>query len=68
MDFDEAKRVIDRILQLHKPELQVRLNGDMKAVCSHCRGDVAELGNEEGGRVLMPCPTTRIVRAAAQRP
>lgn len=56
MDLDEAKRVIDRVLQLHKPE-----EYGVLAVCAHCR-------HEDGGRVVMPCRTAQVVKASKARP
>lgn len=61
MELAEAQRVIDRVLQLHKSEPYMVPSMEITvAVCSHCR-------QEDGGRVLMPCPTTAITRKAVQR-
>lgn len=61
MDLDEAKRVIERILQLHTAEPYAPPQGGFTwSVCKHCR-------REDGGRVIMPCPTTLIVRPSMMR-
>jgi hypothetical protein len=61
VDVDEANRVIDRLLQLHAAEQHMPPGGGFAwSVCKHCR-------REDGGRVIMPCPTTLIVRASRRR-
>lgn len=61
LDIAEVTRVIERILQLHSAEQHTPPGGGSAwSVCKHCR-------REDGGRVIMPCPTTLIVRSAARR-
>lgn len=61
MDLAEAERVINRVLQLHTAEPYDASPGVTVAVCKHCR-------RPDGGRVVMPCPTTLVVRASRRRP
>lgn len=64
VDPGEAQRALDRILQLHAAEPHKPQPEDPQgftwSVCRECR-------TAAGFRVVMPCPTTQIIRGMERR-